>query len=108
MARNKKASLLKKANDKGIPTFGNPSSDELEHRLANWSPGQGWILRRLYQKSLPAWAGNPPTDKVFWIPNGFYAKRLMETRRVVFMGRSDEPPRDCVVFDASKPDEEEE
>lgn len=108
MARNKKASLLKKANDKGIPTFGNPSVADLEHRLTNWSPGQGWVLRRLYQKPLPEWAGAVPYDKVFWVPNSFYAKRLMETRKIVFMGRSDNPPRDCVLWDIPSATEEEE
>ena len=108
MAVNKRANLLKKAQNNGIPIFGNPSIQELQHRLDNWQSGPGWIVRRLHQKALPDWAGNIPIGKTLWLPNSSFTKRLMRTGKLVLLRRSSEPPEGSIIVDKEPNVEEEE
>ena len=108
MAISKRANLLKRATSEGIPTFGNPNTTELQHRLDNWQSGPGWVVRRLYQKALPEWAGDIPHTKTLWLPNNSFARKLMRTGRIVLITRTNEPPEGAVVVDSSPSAEEEE
>ena len=100
MAISKKANLLKKANELEIPTFGNPSVAELERRLNDWRPGKGWVVRRLYQKALPEWAGdNIPHKSTLWLPNTSFSHKLMRTGKLVFIGRTAAPPLGSIVVE---------
>jgi len=103
-----KANLLKKAKSEGIPTFGNPTVAELEHRLSKWRSGPGWVVRRLHQKALPTWAGNIPAGETLWLPNCGFAHRLMRTGRIVLLGRMDSPPDGAFVVDTTQLQSEEE
>ena len=97
-----KANLLKKAKNEGIPTFGNPTVAELEHRLNKWRSGPGWVVRRLHQKALPAWAGNIPMGQILWLPNCGFSHRLMRTGRIVLVARMNEPPKGAVIVDVKQ------
>lgn len=108
MARNKKASLLKRANELGIPTFGEPTVQDLESRIKYWKPGPGWLCRRLHQKALPTWAGDIPHGDTLWIPDSSFAHRLMRTGRIVLLGRPLSPPEGTKIIDPAKYISEEE
>lgn len=109
MAVSKRASLIKKLKNKDIPTFGNPSIRELEHRLNKWQSGPGWVVRRLHQKALPVWAGNIPHGETLWLPNSSFTKRLMRTGRLVLLGRAKSPPEGSIIVDSEpEPEDEEE
>lgn len=97
-----KANLLKKAKSEGIPTFGNPTVAELEHRLKVWRGGPGWVVRRLHQKALPKWAGDIPAGKTLWLPNSGFAHRLMRTGRIVLIARMNDPPEGAIVIDTKQ------
>ena len=102
-----KANLLKRATKEGIPTFGNPSVAELEHRLSTWRAGPGWVVRRLHQKALPSWAGSIPTGKTLWLPNSSFTHRLMRTGKIVLITRSKSPPEGAIIVDVHNKEEEE-
>ena len=108
MATNKRANLLKRATNEGIPTFGNPTVPELLHRLDNWQAGPGWVVRRLHQKALPEWAGIIPPEKTLWLPNNSFARKLMRTGRLVLITRTNEPPEGAYIVDSEPSVEEEE
>ena len=96
--RSKKAVLLKKASDLDIPTYGNPTVSELEHRIENWLPGKGWLIRRLKQKHHPlldALAFN----EAYYIPNSLRARSLVETKSVAVLRRVYEPPEGVLVLE---------
>jgi len=99
MAISKKANLIKKANDLDIPTFGNPSALELERRLNTWQPGKGWVVRRLWQKALPSWAGEIPPEQTLWLPNTSFSRKLMRTGKLVLLGRAHDPPKGSIVVE---------
>ncbi len=99
MPKSQKASLLKKANKLGIPTFGSPNATELQHRIDNWKSGKGTLARRRYQKALPSWAGTIPNDKLLWLPNTSFSTKLLRSGAFVIIGSSNEPPKDCMIVD---------
>ena len=102
-----KANLIKRATKEGIPTFGNPSVAELEHRLSAWRAGPGWVVRRLHQKALPSWAGSIPIGKTLWLPNSSFTHRLMRTGKIVLITRSKSPPEGAIIVDVHNKEEEE-
>lgn len=99
MARSKKTNLLKQANDLGIATFGEPNVSELERRISVWLPG-GFLVRKIYQKQLPEWAGNIP-DEIIWLPNCKQTRKLLSTRKFLIIGQKQNPPKDVKVIDLS-------
>tara|TARA_Y100000361_G_scaffold114082_1_gene104505 strand:- start:4 stop:345 length:342 start_codon:yes stop_codon:yes gene_type:complete len=94
---SKKATLMKKASDLDIPTYGNPTVAELQFRLDNWKSGKGWLFRRLTQKHHPLLDGLDPL-KAYYIPNCDKAKSIIETKSVVVLRRVYEPPEGCEII----------
>tara|TARA_R110001592_G_scaffold104354_1_gene293656 strand:- start:2042 stop:2356 length:315 start_codon:yes stop_codon:yes gene_type:complete len=101
-----KVNLIKRATKDGIPTFGNPSVAELEHRLSKWRSGPGWVVRRLHQKALPDWAGVIPIGVTLWLPNSSFTHRLMRTGKIVLITRSKNPPEGAIIVDSENDEEE--
>lgn len=97
--KSKKTTLLKKANELGISTFGEPNVSELERRISLWLPG-GFLVRKLYQKQLPEWAGDIP-DEIIWLPNCNQTRKLLTTKKFLIIGIKQNPPKDVKVIDPS-------
>tara|TARA_R110002051_G_scaffold324249_1_gene420663 strand:+ start:348 stop:632 length:285 start_codon:yes stop_codon:yes gene_type:complete len=81
-----------------IPTYGSPTVSELEHRIANWLPGKGWVIRRLRQKHHPLLEGLDPVE-AYYIPNSLKARSIIETKSVVVLRRVYNPPKGVNVLE---------
>lgn len=109
MAKSKKASLIKRLKNKGIPIPEIPLVANLEHRLNNWEHGYGYLFR-LAVKSVPegSAAEHIPKGIICWVPNSAFAREVFNSRLVYFLGRAVEPPKGATFVDVPIANEEEE
>ena len=97
-----KAALTKECREQGIPVPLNATVDILRHRIRYWRGGKGWLFRLARPQARKT---NHPVnlldewDKVYWVPNSRMAKMVAESRLVVILGRTDEPPEDAIMLD---------
>jgi len=97
-----KAYLTKQLREKGIPIPKGATITALEHRLAHYLPGHGYLVRLAKQSSrLPGHAVTLLTDMkvVYWIPNSEMARDIIESKLVFVLGRSAEPPNDTTPIE---------
>ena len=100
MARNTKAKLIKRLKNKGIPIPEIPLVANLEHRIATWEPGYGYLFRLAVKKIPPnSIAEHIPRGQICWIPNSEFARAIFNTRMVYFLGRAEEPPKGATLVD---------
>lgn len=100
-----KATLIKKLKQKGISIPKNATVAELEHRLKYWHDGNGYMFRLALPTSRVG-EGHPvqllESGTVYWIPNSDFAHIIANTKLVYLMGRTMNPPKECVVLDVPK------
>lgn len=100
-----KATLIKKLKQKGITIPKNATVAELEHRLKYWHDGNGYMFRLALPASR-AGEGHPvqllESGTIYWIPNSEFAHIIANTKLVYLMGRTMNPPKECVVLDVPK------
>lgn len=97
-----KASLTKKLRDKAIPVPSEPTIANLQHRLDNWLPGKGYVVRLIRKPRLKAreQVCKVLSPKVtYWVPNSEFAQSLLNSGIIFVSQRTDEPPSDAVMFD---------
>lgn len=109
MAKNKKASLIKRLKNKGIPIPEKPLVADLEHRLNNWEGGYGYLFR-IAVKSIPknSVVEHIPKGIICWVPNSVFAREVFNSRLVYFLGRAIEPPKGATFVDVPIANDEEE
>tara|TARA_Y100001938_G_scaffold135962_1_gene198257 strand:- start:5052 stop:5306 length:255 start_codon:yes stop_codon:yes gene_type:complete len=74
----------------------------MEHRLKHWVGGKGFLVRLV--KSSQGRPDHPVsllTDRkaVYWIPNSDMAKRIIESKIVFVMDRTEKPSSDTTFLD---------
>jgi len=97
-----KAYLTKQLRKKGITIPKGLGIDALEHRLSNYLPGDGFIIRLAKPSSRRP--GHPVTlltDKntIYWVPNSIMAQQIILSKLVFVMGRSTEPPNNTTTIE---------
>ena len=76
--------------------------------MNKWQSGPGWVVRRLHQKALPAWAGNIPHGETLWLPNSSFTGDSCE-QVAGLLGRAKSPPEGSIIVDSEpEPEDEEE
>ena len=101
----KLTTLKKQLKEKGIPIPKNATVAELEHRLKYWVDGNGYMFRLALPASRVG-EGHPvqllEQGQLYWIPNSEFAHIIANTKLVYLMGRTLNPPKECVVLDVPK------
>lgn len=97
-----KASLASKLKKNNIPVPDSATKKDMQHRLNHWLGGKGFVVRLL--RSSQKRTGHPVsllTDRktVYWIPNSLMAKRIIESKIVLVMGRSEKPSSNTTLLD---------
>ena len=96
MARNKKASLIKKINNRGGYIPKKATITELQILSENIKHGDGWLIRVHRPPSEPY--PNLNKGETYWIPNSKFAVDLVQTRLVFTIQRTCEPPEGAVYL----------
>ena len=92
-------SALKKAN---IPIPASASIAEMSNRLKYWQGGEGWLVRLLRASSR---FENHPVNLLenkrvlYWLPNSDMADRIIASRIVLVVDRTNEPSNDAIIID---------
>ena len=96
MARNKKASLIKKIHNRGGYVPEKATVGELQILAENIKHGDGWVIRVHRPPQEPF----PSLDKgqTYWVPNSRFAVDLVQTRLVFTIQRISEPPKGVVYL----------
>jgi len=96
-----KAAIVKQLKTAGIPFEAGMTVKELTHRLDNWLPGQGWLIRTV--KPVSRKPEHPVAlvegRDAIWIPNSRMAKMIASSGLVAVLGRSMEPPKGTTILD---------
>tara|TARA_R100001463_G_scaffold19613_1_gene48093 strand:- start:2077 stop:2442 length:366 start_codon:yes stop_codon:yes gene_type:complete len=100
-----KASLVKQCKDAGIPLPDKADRKVMEHRLANWLPGKGWLFRLARPSGRKE--GHPVQmlnewNTTYWVPNSMMAELIAKSKLVFVLGRVNEPPQEATVIDVPK------
>ena len=99
-----KTTLIKELKEKGIPIPKGTKVADLEHRLAHWKSGKGYLFRLAVPSSR---AANTPAEalpdgEIYWIPDSDYAKLIADTNMVFLLGRVEQPPLGVTIIDVPK------
>lgn len=97
-----KAKLVSQLKKNEIPVPESANKADMEHRLKHWLGGKGFLVRLV--KSSQGRQDHPVsllTDRktIYWIPNSNMAKRIIESKIVFVMGRSEKPSSDTTFLD---------
>ena len=90
MARNKKASMIKKIRERGGYGPKEATANELSVLANNLRIGKGWVVRVHRPPSAPFPSLNK--GETYWIPNSHFATDLVQTNLVFTITRTEEPP----------------
>jgi len=99
-----KAQLVSKLKKADIPVPKTAKVEDMEHRLAHWHGGGGFMVRLLKNPANSKWDGHPVKllkDKsiLYWIPKSDMAKEILESKIVMNLGNVSEPSNDAQVID---------
>lgn len=105
--KKSKSALVREMHDRGIPVPEKATVALLEERLATWISGNGWILRRFknHDKSHPVM--RLPRNVAVWVPDSDFAHQCVSSKRVLVLGRMDNPDG-LIVIDINEDYTEEE
>lgn len=97
-----KAKLVSQLKKNEIPIPESANKADMEHRLKHWVGGKGFLVRLI--KSSQGRPDHPVsllTDRkaVYWIPNSDMAKRIIESKIVFVMDRTEKPSSDTTFLD---------
>lgn len=98
-----KAQLTTQLKKAGIPIPASAKVADMEHRLKHWIGGEGFLVRLLRQPS-DKFIHNPVTllndkSKLYWIPNSDMGRRIVGSRLVLVLGRTNKPSNDATILD---------
>ena len=99
-----KAAMASALKDKGIPLPESGDTADLEHRLRYWKSGMGYMIR-IHRNAGKQYMDHPlslltaPRKALYWLPDSEMTERIIATRRVVVVGRAQEPSSNMVVID---------
>ena len=102
MSKPTKSSIASKLKRSGIPVPQSATIAEMEHRLNHWIPGDGWLVRLLRASSrLPEHPISllPSKGEMYWIPNSDMAQKIVGSRLVLVVGRTEKPSNDATLVD---------
>lgn len=99
-----KASLVTKLKEAGILIPEDADIATMQHRLKFWKEGNGYMVR-VHRNAGSRFAGHPlalldsPRKALYWLPPSEMADKILATRRVVIVGRTEKPSNNMVVID---------
>ena len=99
-----KATLASKLKDAGILLPESADVKEMEHRLKHWKAGKGYLIR-LHRNAGSRYKDHPlalldsPRKALYWLPPSDMTDRIIATKRVVLIGRSEKPSSNTVFID---------
>tara|TARA_R100001443_G_scaffold50290_2_gene62516 strand:+ start:2553 stop:2960 length:408 start_codon:yes stop_codon:yes gene_type:complete len=99
-----KASLVTKLKEAGILVPEDADVATMEHRLKFWKEGHGYMVR-IHRNAGSRFAEHPlilldsPRKALYWLPPSEMTDKILATRRVVVVGRSEKPSSNMVVID---------
>lgn len=106
--KHTKAALATALKEKRIPLPKSGDVADMEHRLRYWKSfqdgGFGYMIR-LFRNAGKRYQGHPlslliaPKTALYWLPASEMTDKILATRRVVVVGRVQEPSSNMVVID---------
>lgn len=102
MSKPTKSSIASKLKRAGIPVPQSATIVEMQHRLNYWIPGDGWLVRLLRPSSRKPdhpISLLPNKGEMYWIPNSEMAQKIVGSRLVLVVDRSDKPSKDATLVD---------
>jgi len=99
-----KANLATQLKDAGILLPESADVKEMEHRLKHWKAGNGYLVR-VHRNAGSRYVGHPlalldsPRKALYWLPPSDMTDKIIATKRVVIVGRSDKPSSNTVFID---------
>jgi len=99
-----KASLASELKDAGILLPESADVKEMEHRLKHWKAGKGYLIR-LHRNAGSRYKDHPlalldsPRKALYWLPPSDMTDKIIATKRVVVIGRSEKPSSNTVFID---------
>ena len=103
-----KAAMATALKEKGIPLPESGEASDMEHRLRYWKSfeegGFGYMIR-LHRNAGKKFADHPlslldaPRKALYWLPASEMTDKILATRRVVVVGRVQQPSENMVVID---------
>ncbi len=99
-----KAAMASALKEKGVPLPASGDTADMEHRLRHWKSGMGYMIR-IHRNAGKQYADHPlslltaPRKALYWLPDSDMTQRIIATRRVVVIGRAQEPSSNMVVID---------
>jgi len=102
MAKPTKSSIASKLKRAGIPVPQSATVTEMQHRLNHWLPGDGWLVRLLRASSrMPEHPISllPSKGEMYWLPNSKMAQKIIGSRLVLVVARTDKPSNDATFVD---------
>ncbi len=98
-----KASLVKKLKDAGISVPKGADIKDMEHRLKHYKSGYGYLVRphKLQSRKYENHPMSLLTDKsgLYWLPPSEMADRIIKTKLIVVLQRTNEPSNDATIID---------
>tara|TARA_R110001592_G_C13040981_1_gene739268 strand:+ start:65 stop:430 length:366 start_codon:yes stop_codon:yes gene_type:complete len=103
MTKPSKASLVKDLKKANIDVPASAKIADMQHRLKYWKDGEG-ILFRLLKNPNASYNNHPISlvenrDSLYWMPNSEMSERIIKTRLVLILGRTNKPSKDAIVID---------
>ena len=103
-----KAKVVKELKAKSISIPKDATLTELEYMRDNWISCNGWLIRPI--KPTARKPNNPVSklekNKTYWIPDSKYAQEIVKSQLVAVLGRAKTPPKDVIVVEIPKGDED--
>lgn len=99
-----KASLVTQLKEAGILLPEDADVATMQHRLKFWKEGNGYMVR-VHRNAGSRFAEHPlilldsPRKALYWLPPSEMTDRILATRRVVIVGRTEKPSSNMVVID---------
>ena len=97
-----RASLTASLRKNRIPVPSEPTVANLQHRLNNWLPGDGWLVRLIRRPRRLGPQNKLVVGFTYWIPNSEFARQVVKSGEVFMMGRTRSCPPDAVFLDIPK------
>jgi len=101
---SEKSKLVLALKKKNIPLPENQTVVELRHRVETWRSANGWLVR--LAKPASRKPDNPvmllETKDTYWLPDSEMAQRIVESKLVFVLGRTNRPPSHVEVIDVPK------
>tara|TARA_R100000742_G_C4273108_1_gene92569 strand:- start:1340 stop:1732 length:393 start_codon:yes stop_codon:yes gene_type:complete len=98
-----KASLVKKLKDADIPVPKGANIEVMKHRLKHYKSGVGYLVRphKLQSKKYKDHPMSLLTDKngLYWLPASEMADRIIKTKLIIVLSRTNEPSNDATIID---------